>query len=435
METCDLLVHSKILLTQDEERTVLRDHSLAVRNGVIAEILPRAQSLAKYAPSRKVEGGLVLPGLANSHTHAAMTFARGLGDDLPLMEWLERRIFPAEAKLTREITHAFSLLGHAEMLAHGITACMDMYIFEDAVFDAARTAGIRLVGGEAIFGFPSAACKNYREALAAGREMAEDLRSSGRLRYALNPHSVYTTDKTILRAVAEEAAKSGLALNIHLAETEDEIALCREKTGLRPVEYCETLGLFDLPCTVAHAVHLTPQEIETLAKKNARVAHNPSSNMKLASGVAPVAAMLRAGVAVGLGTDGAASNNQLNIFTEMGRAALLHKVHERSPTVLSAQTVLDMATLHGAQCLHWPELGRIAQGGVADFISLDMTAPNLAPMHNPVSQVVYAASGHECDLTVVDGEILFEKGRFTRFSYEDLLEEIDDRLSFVQNRA
>ncbi len=435
METCDLLVHSKILLTQDEERNVLRTHSLAVRDDVIAEILPRAQSLVKYAPKREVEGGLVMPGLVNSHAHAAMTFARGLGDDLPLMEWLEKRIFPAEARLTREITRAFSLLGHAEMLAHGITACMDMYIFEEAVFEAAGTAGIRLVGGEAIFGFPSASCQNHRQALAAGRKMAEELRGSGRLRYALNPHSVYTTDEAILREVAEEAAQSGLPLNIHLAESGDEIALCLKKTGLRPVEYCESLGLFDIPCTVAHAVHLTPREIETLAKKNVRVAHNPSSNMKLASGVAPVPAMLRAGIAVGLGTDGPASNNQLNMFTEMGRAALLHKVHEKSPVALSAQSALDMATLHGAQCLHWPGLGQIVQGGPADLISLDMTASNLVPMHNPVSQAVYAASGHECDLTIVDGEILFEKGRFTRFNYEDLLLEIDDRLSFVQNRT
>ena len=377
-----------------------------------------------------METDLVLPGLVNAHAHAAMTFVRGYGDDMPLMDWLTTRIFPIEARLEPDITRLASLLGHAEMLSHGITACMDMYIFEDAVFDAARTAGLRLVGGEAVFAFSSAACRNYHEALEATRRLHE--RSSSRLRTALNPHSVYTTDSEILAACRRLALELDMPLHIHLAETADECALCEQRTGLRPVAYCQSLGLFDVPATIAHGVHLNKDEIAILADKNVCVAHNPSSNMKLASGIAPVPDMLAAGLDVGLGTDGPASNNQLNIFAEMRQAALLHKISD--PTALPAQTVLDMATIHGAACLHWPELGRLRQGGPADLVGMNMRFPNLLPMHNPVSQLVYAAGGHECELTMVEGEVLFHKGKFGRFDIGDVIAETGELLDFVRGK-
>lgn len=429
MQGCDTIVHAEILLTQDDERTVLENHSLAIRDGIIAAIAPRDEIKKTFAPGQEIEAGLVLPGLINAHAHAAMTFARGLGDDMPLMDWLTQRIFPIEARLTSEITRLASLLGHAEMLANGITACMDMYIFEDAVFDAAETAGIRLVGGEAVFAFPSAACKNYQEALERTRALHE--RRNSRLKTALNPHSVYTTDAKILKACRDLAAELTIPLHIHLSETEEENAICVETRAMRPVEYCQSLGLFELPVTVAHAVHLTRGEIEQLAEKQVRVAHNPSSNMKLASGIAPVVAMLERGLEVGLGTDGPASNNQMNIFAEMRQAALLHKMG--NPLALPAQTVLDMATRHGAACLYWPELGRLEPGGPADLCALDMHSPNLLPMLNPVSQVVYAASGHECALTMVEGEVVYQNGKFGRFDFNDLLGEIKELVSFVKS--
>lgn len=430
MLPCDTIVHSHILLTQDENRSILRDHSLAIKDGLVCAIAPKTEIMAKYVPAREMETGLALPGLINAHAHAAMTFVRGYGDDMPLMDWLTTRIFPIEARLEPRITRLASLLGHAEMLSHGITACMDMYIFEDAVFEAAELAGLRLVGGEAVFAFPSAACKDYHEALEATRRLHE--KRSSRLRAALNPHSVYTTDAEILTACRALALELDLPLHIHLSETTDECRLCEQKTGLRPVAYCQSLGLFDVPTTIAHGVHLNADEIAILADKNVRVAHNPSSNMKLASGIAPVPAMLAAGLDVGLGTDGPASNNQLNIFAEMRQASLLHKISD--PTVLPAQTVLDMATIHGAACLHWPELGRLAQGGPADLVGIDMRLPNLLPMHNPVSQLVYAASGHECELTMVEGEVLFHKGKFGRFDIEDVIAETGELLDFVQGK-
>lgn len=428
MRPCDLVIHSRILLPQDEARSVLRGHSLAIGAGRILAIAPKSDILAAFAPARQISTGLAMPGLVNAHAHAAMTFARGLGDDLPLMEWLTGRIFPVEARLTRRIVYLGSLLGHAEMLARGVTACMDMYIFEDAVFEAADLAGIRLVGGEAVFAFPSAACPDYRSALDATRRLHE--MSGPRLRAALNPHSVYTTDPEILGACRDLAEELALPLHIHLAETASECETCLQKTGLRPVDYCASLGLFDPPATIAHGAHLNDAEIARLAQKNVRVAHNPSSNMKLASGVAPVPALLAAGLAVGLGTDGPASNNQLNLFAEMRQAALLHKIHD--PTALPAQAALDMATLHGAACLHWPELGRIAVGGLADVIGLDLDRPNLLPMHNPVSQLVYAATGDECELAVVAGEVLYHRGAYARFALADLLEEMDELVDFAR---
>ncbi|MCX4310772.1 MAG: amidohydrolase [Desulfovibrio sp.] len=430
MMPCDTIVHSHILLAQDENRSILRDHSVAIKDGLICAIAPRTDIVGRYVPDREMETDLVLPGLVNAHAHAAMTFVRGYGDDMPLMDWLTTRIFPIEARLEPDITRLASLLGHAEMLSHGITACMDMYIFEDAVFDAARTAGLRLVGGEAVFAFSSAACRNYHEALEATRRLHE--RSSSRLRTALNPHSVYTTDSEILAACRRLALELDMPLHIHLAETADECALCEQRTGLRPVAYCQSLGLFDVPATIAHGVHLNKDEIAILADKNVCVAHNPSSNMKLASGIAPVPDMLAAGLDVGLGTDGPASNNQLNIFAEMRQAALLHKISD--PTALPAQTVLDMATIHGAACLHWPELGRLRQGGPADLVGMNMRFPNLLPMHNPVSQLVYAAGGHECELTMVEGEVLFHKGKFGRFDIGDVIAETGELLDFVRGK-
>lgn len=434
---CDILIHAGLILTQNAKREVLENSSLAILDGRIAAIGPKNFMQGAWI-SRKVydlPNMAVLPGLINAHTHAAMTFLRGLADDRPLMEWLEKSVFPVEARLTREIVELGSLLGYAEMLASGTTACIDMYIFEDAVFDAAGKAGLRCLGGEAIFMFPSAACTNYRDALQTTSILAEKYENHSRISVAVNPHSVYTTTPEILSACRDLALRKHLPMHIHLAETEAETRQCLTKTGLRPVAWCAENGLFDTRMICAHLVDVNREEAEFLAKKGAIGVHNPSSNMKLASGAAPVDMMARSGLALGLGTDGPASNNTLNMFQEMGKAALLQKLATGDPSALPAQAVLDMATLGGAAAFGDAELGVLAPGAKADCVALKLDAPNLQPLHNPVSQIVYAASGHECALTMVEGEVLYEQGKFTRFDYAGIQAEIKSLRDFAKGRV
>ena len=438
MRYCDTLLHARYIVTQNEQRDIHENASIAIADGRVADVGSRSEMDAAWRAktTRDLGEAVVLPGLVNAHTHAAMTFLRGLADDMPLMQWLAERVFPVEARLTAEIVHISSLMGYAEMLAAGTTACMDMYIFENAALEAARTAGLRCLGGEAVFNFPSAACPDWQSALDATSDMARELADDPRLGVTVTPHSVYTTSREILAACRDAAMRLNIPLHIHLAETREETAQSLDLHGMRPVALCAGLGLFDIPCTLAHMVDVTEAELDLLtAFPNVAVAHNPSSNMKLASGAAPVAAMLQKGIAVGLGTDGPASNNRLNMFTEMGRAALLQKLSNRDPTLLSAETVFDMATLGGAAALHRHGIGSLAPGNEADLAALDLSAPNLQPLYRPISHLAYAAGGHETVLTMVAGEILYENGRFTRFDYDALRAEMQNLRDFVLRHA
>lgn len=437
MQCCDLLLTAACILTQDAEHTIWQNGALAITAGRIADLGPEEDLRARWQAKTVVDGSsmLVLPGLVNAHTHAAMTILRGLADDMPLISWLTQRIFPVEAGLTPEEVRLGSLLGFAEMLRTGTTACVDMYIHEAQVLEAAHTAGIRCLAGEGVFGFPSAACPSYRQALDITRDLAARWAGHDRLRVAVNPHSVYTTSPDMLLACRDLAEELHLPVHIHLAESPDETARSLEQHGVRPVEHARACGLLDLPCTAAHVVDVTDEEIALLARKRVVAVHNPSSNMKLASGILPLARMQAAALSLALGTDGAASNNQLNMFTEMGRAALLHKIAQNDPTAASAACVLDMATRHGAAAMHDARLGQLTVGGPADLTALDLTAPNMQPLYHPVSHAVYAATGHEVRLTMVAGEILYQDGRFTRFDYPALLQELRAVRSAVLRRA
>lgn len=433
---CDILIQAACIVTQDAGRTIVEDGALAVADGVLLAVGPRAAVAGTHAPARVLDLGaaLVMPGLVNAHTHTAMTILRGVADDLPLMEWLTRHIFPVEKHLTPDIVQAGALLGCAEMLRTGTTAVNDMYLFQDAGYRAMDIAGLRCRGGEGLFGFPSPAYADADAGLALVRELHQRWGRNPRIRQCVAPHAVYTTSPELLQRCMALAGELDLPLHIHLAETTTETARCLEMFGQRPVPYCHGLGLLTPRTTVAHAVDLTGEEIDLLAAAGAAVAHNPKSNMKLASGVAPVVRMLERGIAVGIGTDGAASNNSVNMFTEMTSCAMLHKVRGMDPTCAPAQTVLDMATLGGAAALHWPGLGQLAPGCPADLTALDLAAPNLQPLYNPVSHLVYAATGHEVRLTMVAGEVLYQDGRFTRFDYPALLAHIRDVRRWVLGR-
>lgn len=434
MNACDLIIKCSTLVTQNTERALFDNAAMAVKNGKIMAVGTQQDIMHSYDASEVLDlsGHMVMPGLINAHTHVSMTLLRGLADDLPLMEWLTKHIFPVEQKLTPEHVRLGALLGCAEMIRTGTTAFCDMYLMEHAVAKAVDEAGLRAVVGEVIFEFPSPAYADLNAAMDVVRDMHDTYKDHDRIRTAVMPHAVYTTNPELLTRAGELAEELDIPLHIHLAESASETAQSLERFSKRPIEHLDALGLIQSRTHAAHCVDMTDDEIALFARKGIRVSHNPESNMKLASGISPVQKLLNAGIPVGLGTDGACSNNNLNMFEEMGSAALLAKVSGMDPTALDAQTVLDMATRGGAACLDWPAIGSLEPGQAADCIAIDLSAPNLMPMYSPVSHAVYSATGNEVAMTMVSGEILYNKGKYTRFDYPALLEEIRELAKWVR---
>ncbi|MBQ7608765.1 MAG: amidohydrolase [Desulfovibrionaceae bacterium] len=423
---CDIICSALYTSSGGNASVFCKNFSLAIAGGVIADVGPRESIEARWEADTVRDFGkaLIIPGLVNAHTHVAMTYMRGFADDLPLLTWLTKKIFPVEAQLTERIVRVFSLLGFAEMLASGTTSCLDMYLIEKAAFDAAKTAGIRFHGGEGIFAFPSPGCATFEEGLEKTESLAKEYADNPRLAVTVNPHSVYTTNPTILKACVATADKLNLPIHIHLAETPQETKECEQRFGARPIALCDKCDLFSQKVTAAHMVDISSQEMDFIAKqKDTVVVTNPTSNMKLASGVAKIPEMRSRSIPLALGTDGPASNNTLNMFSAMRHTALIHKLVKSDPECLSAETAFCMATLGGARALHRDDIASLAKGMQADLAVLDLTAPNLVPLYSPTSHIVYAASGHEVLCTMVGGEICYENGRYTRFSYEDLLTE------------
>lgn len=428
MKNCDILLTGAYLLTQNEKREVVTDAALAITGTIIDAIGSTAELEKQYTPKvrRDLGNALIMPGLVNAHTHVPMTLLRGMADDLPLMEWLTKHIFPLEAKLTPHMIEVGTALACAEMLRTGTTAFMDMYMFERSVYKSIDNCGVKAVVGEGIFDVPTEGNSDLSRSIEIVREHVEELKGNKRIRYAVMPHSVYTTNLPLLEQCAALSEELGLPLHVHLAETVTETAQSIEMYGERPVAVALKAGLLTSKTTIAHGVDLNDDEIRLLAEKGVSLAHCPRSNMKLSSGISPLPKLLKKGVNVALGTDGASSNNMLNMFCEMSSAALLHKVDTLNPTELPASDVLDIATINGGKALGWKGLGKLVVGGSADLTALDLTAPNLVPMTSVPSHVVYAATGHEVFFTMIDGEVLYDKGAFSRIDYPALAKEAQD---------
>jgi len=350
-------------------------------------------------------GRIVSPGFVNLHTHSPMGLFRGLADDLPLMEWLEKHIWPREAKLTREDIKAGAYLGVLEMIKSGTTTFLDMYFHMDAVAEAVLDAGLRgyLGYGMIDLGDPERTEKEVREAL---REMeAIERLNSDRVQFVFAPHAPYTCSLALLERVRELASEHGKLITIHVSETMSEVGRIVERYGKSPVELLDGIDFWDRDVIIAHGVWLDSRDVQILTRHGVSVAHNPGSNMKLASGVMPLRKLLNAGINVGLGTDGAASNNNLDMLEEMKLAALLHKVHNLDPTIADAETVFRMATVNGAKALRL-RAGVIKEGYLADLAIMDFNRPHLRPVNNAVSHLVYSANGNDVESTIVNGEIL-----------------------------
>jgi 5-methylthioadenosine/S-adenosylhomocysteine deaminase len=366
---------------------------------------------AKYPDLERISGKdrLALPGLVNCHTHCAMTLLRGYADDLPLMEWLEKKIFPREAHLTGEDVYWASMLAMLEMIKGGTTTFADMYYFMDETARAAEESGIRAVLSRGLQSMDGGGSSR----LAENVELAKNWhgKAEGRITVMMGPHAPYTTTLDYLKEVMDAADENGLGLHIHLAETQTEVAQLKELHGKGAVELMESIGMFEgRHVLAAHCVVISPEERDILVKRGVGVAHNPQSNLKLASGVAPIPELLRAGGMVGLGTDGASSNNDLDMFEEMRVCAMLHKGVRLDSTVLPAAQVLDMAARTGARVVGLDQTGSIQAGYKADLILLNLRQPHLTPMYDPISHCVYAAHAQDVDTVWVNGKLLM-KGR------------------------
>jgi 5-methylthioadenosine/S-adenosylhomocysteine deaminase len=434
---CDLLVRADAIVTQDDERRVLTDAAVAVHNGLVLETGDYTELEAKYEPTRRLDmsGKMLLPGLVNGHTHLPMTLLRGFADDLPLMEWLERHIWPVEAHLDEDLLRIGAQLGCAELIRTGCTAFMNGYFHEHVTGEAASNCGLRAVLGEGFFNFPSPFFPSAEACWETILKLEGRFRGDPLIRTAVTPHAAFTVSPEILKASFELAEKLDVPWQTHLAESPTETSVCQGKYGLRPVEILRRNGLLSPRTTLHHCVDVTDEEIGQLAGAGVNVVHNPASNLKLCSGMSPVQKMLDAGVNVGLGTDGASSNNQLNMFRDMGLAALLGKVRMGDASAVNAQTALDMATRRSARCIGWPELGRIEAGYPADMIALDLSSPNLMPVFSHVSHAVYAATGMEVCMTMVAGEVLYLYGEFRTLDISGLRKEATRCAKWVRHAS
>lgn len=365
-------------------------------------------------------GTLTMPGFINSHTHAAMTMLRGYADDMPLMEWLSQRIWPREAHLKEEDIYWGTKLSILEMIKSGTTTFADMYFFMDNVAQAAQDSGIRAVLARGMVGIGDKA----QFAIDDSTEFVKKWngKAQGRISCLLGPHAPYTCPPEYLKKVMALADELGVGLHIHLAETETEVNDMKKAYGKRPIELMESLDLFaGRHVLAAHCVHITDEEIKTLARYNVGVAHNPESNMKLASGIAPVNKLLQAGVKVGLGTDGAASNNNLDMLEEMRTCALLHKVANMDSTVLPAYSVLEMSTKNGAFAVGLKDTGSLLPGYKADIIMLDLNKPHLTPLHDPIANIVYAAQSSDVKNVIIDGKLVMKNREVLTMDEEKVL--------------
>jgi len=424
VQAIDLLIDARWVIPVNPARRVLEDHSVAVRDGRIVAVLPRPQAHAAYAAAERVAlpKHALIPGLVNLHTHASMALMRGLADELPPAQWLQERIGPAEARhVSPQFVHDGTLLACAEMLRGGITCFNEMYFYPADAARAALAMGMRAALGLMVMDVPTAYAADADDYIAKGLAARDGLREEPLLSFCMAPHATHgVSDRTFSRllTLAEEL---DLPVHMHVHESQDEIERSLATHGLRPLERLRRLGLVGPNLIAVHAVHLAHEEIELLANNGSSVAHCPSSNLKLAHGIAPVPGMLAQGVNVGLGTDGSASNNRLDLFQEMRTAALIAKNTAADARALPADRALSMATLDGARALRLDHaIGSIEPGKFADLAAVEFTAPEMLPCYDPIAHIVYAAGRESVSHVWVAGRLLLENRKLTPPRKNDL---------------
>jgi 5-methylthioadenosine/S-adenosylhomocysteine deaminase len=413
---CDLLIVGGTVVTMDQDRRVIEDGAVAVKDGKIALVGTRAVVTKNLRARQTIDatGKVIIPGLINTHTHIPMTLYRGIADDLDLQEWLTKYIFPAEAKNVNEaFVRAGTRLGLAEFIRGGTTTFCDMYYFEDAIADETAKAGVRGVLGETLIDFPAPDNKTFDEALVYTENFVKKWQGNPLVIPAVAPHAPYTVSQEHLLKTRALSDKLNAPLVIHLAEAETETEFIQQKhQGIRPIEYVEKIGFLSDKTIAAHVVQANEKELDILKARNVGIAHNPQSNMKLAAGVAPVPMMLSKDMRVGLGTDGAASNNDLSLWEEMDTAAKLHKVFSKDPKVVSAEEAFMMGTIGGARALHLENLiGSLEAGKRADICIVDFDNLNQTPFYNVYSSLVYATKADDVRHVIIDGRVVMRDKR------------------------
>ncbi len=417
----NILITGAAVLTMEGHNSIINDGEIAVAGDRIISVGKRGSAPASFKADKIIDasGMAAMPGFINAHTHSSMTLLRGYADDLPLMKWLNEKIWPLEKKLQKEDFYWGAKLCCLEMIKSGTTAFADMYFQMDQVARAVAESGMRACLSRGMIGIDPDADQAVEESI----QFVERWHGAadGRITTMFGPHAAYTCPPDYLALVAEMSAGYGVGVHIHVAETADELEKIKAEYGATPVRHLDSLGFFNAPVLAAHCVHLDQEEIEILASRMVAVVHCPESNMKLASGIAPVAALITAGVDVALGTDGAASNNNLDMIEEMRTAALLQKVATGDATVLPAYETLKMATYNGALALGLADLGLLQPGRLADLILVDLRRPHLYPRHDLAAHLVYAAHSADVDTVIINGEIVMEGRKVLTMDEEDVM--------------
>ncbi len=423
-DPAELAIVSGIVVTMDEELRVLEGGSIVIRDGKIEAVLPAGEAVPPVVETIDASGHLVIPGLINAHGHAAMTLLRGIADDLALLEWLESYIFPAEGNnVSPEFVYVGTKLGAIEMLESGTTTFADMYYFEEEVAKATEEVGIRGVLGQSVIGFPAPDYASAEEALEGAARFIEKYKNHPLVIPSVAPHALYTTPIEVIEKAHTLARLHGVPFQIHAVEPPSENDDMMETIGKRTLAALGDAGVLTEGVILHHSIWLSDDEIARIAASGASTSHNPESNMKTASGLAPVTELLRAGVAVGLGTDGAASNNNLDMFEEMDSAAKLHKLVRQDPTAMPARTVFRMATLGGAEALGIDDrVGSLEPGKAADVVLIDIRRPELTPLYDVYSHLVYAIKGAHVETVLVGGKVVVRNGAVTTVDVREVID-------------
>jgi len=427
----DLLIKDVTIVTMDEKDRIINNGVIVVNSGKIEYVgtfndVPGCFGSETYRRIVSASGCVAIPGLVNVHTHSSMCLMRGYADDLPLQHWLEQKIFPVEAKLSSDDIYWGAMLSCIEMIKSGTTTFADMYFSMDYVARAVEEIRMRACLSVGITSDGS----NHDSKLKSVAAFCErwNFQADGRITTMFGPHAPYTCSPELLKDVAVLAANMEIPIHIHVSETQKEVSDIKMRYGLSPVEFLNSCGIFDSKTLAAHCVVLSDDDISILSDKNVAVAHNPGSNMKLASGVAPLGKLISAGVTVGLGTDGSSSNNNLDMFEEMRLSSLLHKVSNLDATAIPAYTSLKMATIGGAKCLGIDHnIGSIEAGKKADIAIVNFKQPHLMPVTDVISHLVYSASGADVTTVVIDGKVVMENKKIMTVDEDEVIEEVSVR--------
>ncbi|MFH1428082.1 MAG: amidohydrolase [Patescibacteria group bacterium] len=428
MTKCDLAVKGKYVLPINSKLDIIKEGMVVISGNKIIDIGEEKEKKDKYQTEEIINAGnaIIMPGLINTHTHAAMTYFRGLADDLPLKEWLEKHIWPAEKKYVNpDFIYRGTKLACLEMIKSGTTCFNDMYYFYETVAEAAESSGMRAVVGEVLFNFSAPSYENINEFFNKFGSSMKKYKDNELINFALAPHSIYVCDKDFLIKISEFAKEYKLLIHIHVSETKDEVEECKKENGLSPVKYLDKINFLDNNILAAHSVWLDDDDLEIYKKRGVKVGHCPTSNMKLASGIMPAVKMQEKEIIISLGTDGAASNNTLDLFSTMKDCALLHKVSKLDPTVVNACQVVKMATINGAKALGLEDkIGSLEIGKRADLITINLDKPHLTPIYDPYSHLVYCVNGEDVNDVIINGRIVMRNREVKTIDEEKVLREV-----------